>query len=171
MTIIPSTPPITLPAPAPKIEGRPMCSAPDRLRAALYENAMSVPSTQGDYGHVGMIMPAADCQLLPGPPDAWVDPVHPGADPGPGNAAANAQIQGHHRDYNERLDDANDILHALRGPSSNSPLAPLSDSQAKALKDVADILQNTAGVNTEAMLHSIHQYVPPTVPTVCVRVY
>jgi len=73
MTIIPSTPSITLPTPVPKIEGRPTYSALDCLRAALYENTMSVPSTQGNYGHVGMIMSAADYQLLPGQPDAWVD--------------------------------------------------------------------------------------------------
>jgi hypothetical protein len=37
---------------------------------------------------------------------------------------------------------ANDIIHALKKPSSNSPLAPLADSEVDVLRRLSDILTN-----------------------------
>jgi len=47
-----------------------------------------------------------------------------------------------------------DILHALQNPSPDSPLAPLTGSQAKALKGIAATLENPGGVNTTTVTES-----------------
>jgi hypothetical protein len=57
------------------------------MRKELCENATSVRSAQGGQrGHLGMVVPAAQHNALPGA-QPWVDPQNPGALQLPANAA------------------------------------------------------------------------------------
>jgi hypothetical protein len=70
-----------------KITGKPNCAAVMELRKELFENAMSVRSAQGGQcGHLGMTVPAAQHNAMPGA-QLWVDPPNPGALQLPANAA------------------------------------------------------------------------------------
>jgi hypothetical protein len=79
----------TLPRdPITKITGKPSYATVTNLRKELYENAMSVRSTQGgQYGHLGMIMPPNEYNAMVGA-QPWVDPQNPGALQIPANSTA-----------------------------------------------------------------------------------
>ena len=55
----------------------------------------------------------------------------------------------------------NDILKALKNPSKNSPLDPLTDSETTALQTAVEILHNKSNVNSDAPPPAIQ---PPKLP-------
>ena len=77
-----------------KIEGLPTPITLTKLRSEIYDNAMSVPSTAGGgiYGHLGIVMPAAEYNALPNAV-AYVSPNHPGIQaPAAANATATTVV-------------------------------------------------------------------------------
>ena len=90
----------------PKITGQPTFQTLQPLKTALCHNARSVASLQGggNRGHLGLVMPAAQYNALPGAVP-WVNPVNPPILPdfaGAGDANARQRIlERHHRDRQE----------------------------------------------------------------------
>ena len=85
------------------IDGRPTRYSINQLTRDIYQNAMSIASTEGGgaHGHLGIVMPDAEYQALTGV--AYVAPAHPGALPVHAANATGNQITETNRQYDERL--------------------------------------------------------------------
>jgi len=99
-------PTITLPNKMPKIEGRPTYETVTLIKRVAYANAMATPSQQGQYRHLGVVMPPAEYAALAAAPIPWVQPVHPGRHPGHGANPTAAQITEVNRVHNTAVEEA-----------------------------------------------------------------
>ena len=134
-----------------KILGKPDAATLRVLKQQIYANAAAVTSNAGggNHGHLGMVMPVADYNLMTG--TAWADPVHPGGLPQAGNALTNAQITERNRQYLERIAIHKEFS-ALRNILKQQILAAVGEVYLLALKD--DLLGFT-NVTPRAMLNHL----------------
>jgi hypothetical protein len=131
------------------IEGCPTPQSLKKLCSEVYDNAMDVPSEAGDgqYGHLGAVMPAAQHQALHGAV-AYVAPANLGIQaPTPANATA-IQISQANRQHDkalERFSKHHDICAELK----RLILAAIDDCYISALQE--EVL-GYAQVSVDALL-------------------
>ena len=87
-----------------KIIGKPTPTTLKLLTKELYANARSIPAAHdaGRYGHLGMIMPAAEYQALQNA-TAWVPPADPGDVPNIPNGTGGVEITNTIKTYEQEL--------------------------------------------------------------------
>ena len=118
-----------------KIDGQPTAANVRKLKREVYANAISVktPLGGGNHGYLGLVMPAAQYNAMPGT-NLFAVPVHPGAHPGHAAAATQAQITETNRAYladKEAAEQCNEVHSAIK----QQILASVDDAFIMTLQD------------------------------------